>query len=282
METSIYEQVTNKIITALENDIIPWKKPWKNLIPQNINGRPYTGINRILLNITEYQFPFFLSFNQVKQFGGYVKRGEKAQFAVFWKVLKRTETNEEGKEITKEIPYLRYYNLFNISQTTLPASIAKKLPKSKFDIPLDENNPIENAKQLLSYFKDLPEIEYNWVKACYIPKLDKILLPHDYQFSSEEEFYSTKFHEIIHSTGHPKRLNRKGIVEINFGSHQYSKEELIAEIGTCFLCGMVGIKNTFQNSTSYIQSWIGALKNDSKMVVYAAGAAEKAVDFLLG
>lgn len=142
--------------------------------------------------------------------------------------------------------------------------------------------PIQRAKEILEACKDIPEICFNAEKACYIPALDMIYLPHQNLFKSDEEFFTTEFHELIHATGHQKRLNRKGIQEVNFGSETYSKEELIAEIGACFLSNMCGMSNTFDNSAAYVQGWLKMLKNDPRMVVNAAGHAEKAVNFLLG
>lgn len=282
MDNNVFNLVTEKIIQSLEKEVVPWKKPWTSLVPQNINGRPYTGINRLLLNINEYKYPYFLTMKQANELGGHVKKGEKAHLAVFWKIL-TVPSGTDGEGTAQKIPYLRYYRVFNIEQTTLPISVVKNADKIQSETNDDTREPIQKAKELLASFKDLPVIEFNHEYACYIPALDKILLPYEHLFQSVEEFYVTEFHELVHSTGHEKRLNRKNVKRINSGSDAvYSKEELVAEIGACFLCNQVGITTTFDNSAAYIQGWVKALKKDPKMIVIAAGHAEKAVDFLIG
>jgi len=280
MDNRIYESVTNKIIQALESGVVPWRKPWRQAIPQNISGRHYTGINRLLLELTTYRYPYFMTFKQLKEHGGYVKKGEKSHLIVFWNIINANIKDDDGNNSIKKIPVLRYYNVFNIEQTTLPVTVVKNAVQVSKDEQSDYDEPIQKAKELVESFKNVPPIEYNWGKACYIPTLDKIMLPHEHLFSSEEEYFCTEFHELVHATGHPSRLNRKGIQSINFGS-EYSQEELVAEIGACFLSQHCGIENTFGNSTAYIQSWIYALKDDPKMIVHAAGQAQKAVDFLM-
>lgn len=281
MDNSVFNLVTDRIIQSIDKGVVPWKKPWLSLVPQNINGRPYTGINRLLLNVNEYKYPYFLTMKQANQLGGYIRKGQKSNLAVFWRII-TVSSDSDGDVTVKHIPYLRYYNVFNIEQTTLPISVVKNADQIKTECESDNLEPIEKAKELVASFRDVPVIEFNHEKACYIPALDKILLPYEHLFQSVEEFYATEFHELAHSTGHAKRLNRKGIQEIHFGTEVYSKEELVAEIGACFLCNQVGITTTFDNSAGYIQGWTMALKNDPRMIVMAAGHAEKAVDFLMG
>ena len=119
-----------------------------------------------------------------------------------------------GEGTAKNIPYLRYYRVFNIEQTTLPLSVVKNADQIISESESDAAEPIEKAKELVASFKDVPVIEFNHEKACYIPAMDKIMLPYQHLFQSVEEFYATEFHELVHSTGHAKRLNRKGIQEI--------------------------------------------------------------------
>jgi antirestriction protein ArdC len=280
--SNVHENVTNKIISALEGGVVPWRKPWITVSPRNVNGRPYTGVNRLLLNLSEYKYPFFLTMKQANELGGHVKRGEKAHIAVFWKIIKAKTKEDDGKEVVKSIPYLRYYNVFNIDQTTVPLSAVRGFDQIRSDQECENREPIQKAKKLLASFRDIPEIRFNAERACYIPALDMVYLPHRNLFRSDEEFHVTQFHELIHSTGHAKRLNRTGIQQVNFGSETYSREELIAEIGSCFLSNMCGIAGTFDNSAAYIQGWLKVLKNDPRMVVNAAALAEKAVNFLLG
>ncbi|HOI94560.1 MAG TPA: zincin-like metallopeptidase domain-containing protein [Syntrophobacter fumaroxidans] len=280
MQSKAYEHVTDRIIQSLKKGVVPWKKPWISLKPQNISGRAYTGINRLLLALNEYKYPIFLTMKQANDLGGRINKGEKSHLAVFWKIITVNAKNEDGEDTPKHIPYLRYYNVFNIEQTTLPLSVVKNADQIKSESECNGTESVQKAKELVASFRDVPSIEFNCEKACYIPALDRIMLPHRHLFQSDEGFYTTEFHEFIHSTGHPQRLNRKGIVELNFGSEEYSKEELIAEIGACFLCDLCGIAGNLDNSAAYIQGWMKALSDDPRMVVHAAGHAEKAVNFL--
>ena len=281
MQDKIFEHVTGKIIQALEKGVVPWKKPWISITPRNLNGREYTGINRLLLNLIEYKYPIFLTMKQANDLDGYIKKGEKSHIAVFWKVVTYKDRNSDGEEKVNHIPYLRYYNVFNIDQTTVPVSAVKHVQIRSYEEP-ENTDPITKARELIASMTDVPEIQFNADRASYSPALDRIMLPHRNLFQSDEEFYTTEFHELIHSTGHPKRLNRKGIQEVRFGSEEYSKEELIAEIGSCFLSNLCGMTTGFDNSAAYIHGWTRTLKNDPRMLVHAAGQAEKAVGFLTG
>ena len=133
-----------------------------------------------------------------------------------------------------------------------------------------------------------PEIRLGGDRACYLPNLDRVDMPKAESFRSGQEYYSVLFHELTHSTGHRDRLNRKGVSGTDgewsaFGSSPYAKEELVAEMGSAFLCGQVGIVDrTLENSASYISSWLEKLRNDKKLVVHAASAAQRASDFILG
>ena len=267
---SVYEIVTNRIIQQLENNVIPWKKPWKTRHQLPVNWKtqkPYRGINLFLLEPGEY-----LSFKQVKEAGGRVKKGEKGHLVVFWKWIEKE--NEDGE--TESFPLLRYYYVFEIN--TQCEGIESKQPGGGFD-----HNPIEEAEQIVQRCPNPPEIVHAPNKAVYVPALDRISLPPLSDFENPHEYYSTLFHELIHSTGHPKRLNRPEIANPDtFGSESYSKEELVAEFGAAFLCAYTGIdSSTIGNSTAYIQGWLKALRNDKKLAVYAASRAQKAVDYIL-
>lgn len=280
-QDGIFDQVTGKIIQSLENGVVPWRKPWVSLAPQNINGREYTGINRLLLSLSAYDYPIFLTMKQTNDLGGYIKRGEKSHLAVFWKVVTYKDRNSSGEETVNHVPYLRYYNVFNIDQTTVPISAVKHVQIRSVE-ETEYTDPVTKAQELIASMTDIPAIQFNADRAAYSPGFDRIMLPHRNLFQSDEEFFATEFHEIVHSTGHPRRLNRKGLQEVRFGSEEYSKEELVAEIGSCFLSNLCGMISCFENAVSYVQGWIKALRDDPRMVVHAAGQAEKAVEFLTG
>ena len=271
----IYETVTNKIIEHLEKGVVPWQQPWSGgEPPQNlISKKPYRGINVLLLNTLGYSQNHFLTFHQIKELGGSVKRGEKAQIVMFWKQLERD--NDKGEK--ERIPFLRYYTVFNISQCTgIPESKLPKLNEIKHE-------PIKECEEILSKMPNKPEIKHELNRAFYNKAQDFINMPKPEIFNSSESYYATLFHEIVHSTGHEKRLNRKELLESRgMRSDNYALEELTAEMGSSFLCNMTGIeKDNIDNSASYINSWLERLKNDKKFIFYASSQAQKSVDFVL-
>ena len=262
---SVYKIVTEKIIEKLESGVVPWRKPWQSAVSWE-SQKPYRGINTMLLDSGEYA-----TFNQIKKAGGKVKKGAKSHMVVFWKWL---DVEEGGEE--KRIPFLRYYKVFEINTQ------CEGLKSRRKDKPAD-HNPIKEAEKIKEGYRDCPPITFAPGGAFYIPSKDIISLPPISEFYKTEGYYSTMFHEIIHSTGHAKRLNREGITaKASFGSEIYSREELVAEIGAAMLCGVCGIDNTIDDSASYIQSWINALKGDHRLVVHAAAQAQKAADYVQG
>lgn len=276
-QTEIYEAVTDKILTQLDKGSVPWRKPWtaSGTVPQNfVTKRPYSGINLILLSMTPFQSPYWLSFKQVRELGGSVLKGARSEMVVFWKILE-SKDKETGE--AKKIPLLRYYNLFNVEQTT---GLENKIPKSN---PTIDFHPIAKCEEIIEGYDGRPVIRHGGDRACYSPAQDVISLPEKTVFKSSAAYYCTLFHEVCHSTGAKHRLNREGVADaIRFGSHPYSVEELTAEIGASFLCAQASIDSTFENSVAYIQTWAKTLKNDPKMIIHASARAQKAVDWILG
>jgi len=187
------------------------------------------------------------------------------------------ENKETGE--TEEIPFLRYYTVFNLDQCA-------GIPEDKIPV-LEEKtrefNPIEEAEKIVAGYTRRPKIEHVESRAYYRPASDLVNMPKKELFKSDAEYYSTLFHELTHSTGHETRLNRSGITDLQgFGSHSYSKEELCAEFGAAYLCGESGIVDrTIENSSAYIQGWLKRLRSDKKFLVQAAAQGQKAVDFIL-
>ncbi|MBQ0159012.1 MAG: DUF1738 domain-containing protein [Bacteroidales bacterium] len=277
----LYEEITKKILSEMEKGIIPWHKPWtcSNGAVSHQTGRPYSVLNQYLLAIGNecIENGEYVTFNQVKSEGGNVKKGEKGNMVVFWKILHKKIVNEDGTEEEKDIPYLRYYHVWEVSQCE---GIKRKYEAGKRVIP----NPLEEGEKIVNDYFDRESCRLKVSetdKACYIPSRDKVCVPRIQQYDCANEYYSTLFHEMIHSTGHESRLNR--LTQTSFGSSEYSKEELVAEIGSTFLCGTAGIEtnHTLRNSVAYLQSWMRALKNDKSLFVSAAGNAEKAANYVL-
>ena len=275
----LYEIVTQKIVDLLEAGVIPWEIPWKtaNGMPRNlVTQRPYRGINFWLLLCRKDSLPFFLTFAQAKSLGGTIRKGEKSTMVVFWKLLKHEDKAEEEKVI----PLLRYYNVFNISQ--IDGIDAKKIPKTEaFD---HDFSPVTEAESLINQWQDRPLIMRDSNSAFYDPLSDAVSIPNPRTFFSDQQFYSTLFHELVHSTGHSRRTGRhEKIKDHQFGSRDYSQEELVAEMGAAYLCGITGIEQeTIQNNAAYIKSWIRTFKDDPKVLIMAAAQAQKAVDYILG
>ena len=278
---NVYEIVNKRIIELLEQEqVVPWRKPWLQTEgPRNlISKKQYRGINQFLLNCSPYTSSHWVTYNQAKQKGGSVRKGEKATVVVFWKWLNTVKDDEPNKEKRlTQVPFLRYYNVFNLDQV------------DGIDPPKEEQTtspftPIEHAEQIIQNMQSKPSIDYGGDRACYSPVLDHVKLPNREAFKSSEEFYSTAFHELSHATGHASRLGRKGILDPSyFGSHDYSQEELVAEFGASMLCGVSGIEqSTIENSAAYIQGWLKVLKNDKKLLVLAAAQGQRSADYILG
>ncbi len=269
----IYEMVNAQIIELLEAGTVPWHKPWSGGdSPKNlISKKPYRGLNIMLLGSRPFASPYWLTYNQAQKIGGSVNKGEKSTVVIFWKFLE-VEDKDTGK--SKTIPMLRYYRVFNSEQCMIPEG---KIPESV--IVENEIESIDMCEEIVNGY-DGPEIEYKAPRAFYSPTPDIINMPRKETFESSEELYSVLFHEMVHSTGHKSRLNR--ITDhAAFRSTEYSKEELIAEYGAAYLCAITGIENsTIDNSASYIQNWLNALKNDKRLLVTACGAAQKAIDYI--
>lgn len=292
LKLNIYDQVTNAIIAELEKGIIPWNRPWINSTYagaiSHTTGKPYSFLNQMLLGCKGGEW---LTYGQIKAEGGHVKRGEKASLVVFWSFVQRTELeavcDEHGNEIgTRQVvvdtyPVLKGYNVFHIDQCE------GIKPRFKNEPVQYDNTPIERAEDVITAYVAREGLKLNIEdcdRACYSPLLDRVQVPQMAQYKCCEEYYSTLFHELTHSTGHERRLKREGITELHFfGDQTYSKEELVAEMGSAFILGQLGIESasTFRNSVAYIQGWLKALKNDHRLIVQAAAKAEQAARFII-
>jgi len=284
MQFDIYQNVTDQIIAMLEKGVVPWRSPILGRqsagMPKNLeSGKEYRGVNVFLLAFTAwasgYESSYWLTFNQAKQKKGSVKKGEKSSFVIFWKQYETTD--KETGEPTK-VPVLRYYRVFNVAQCEGVAA-----PDAATFTPTDFQ-PIDAAESIVKAYADAPVIEHGGTRAFYRPSTDVVRLPEPSRFTSCEEYYSTLFHELAHSTGHSKRLDR-GIDSDPqpFGSPDYGKEELVAEMAAAFLSAHAGIKPvTIENQAAYLQGWLKQLRGDKKLVIAAAGAAQKASDWIRG
>lgn len=279
MANKVNQIVTDRIIEQLEKGIIPWHKPWSGVYNGAISratGKPYSLLNQLLLGRPgEY-----LTFKQVQDAGGKIRKGEKSSIVTYWNV-KEVEEEKNGETKKKSFSFLRYYRVFHIDQCE---GIEAKYANENALKPAD---PIQAGENIITDYRDKSGCNIVIRKsneAYYNPVTDTIVLPIIDQYRNSEEYYSTAFHEMVHSTGHKSRLGRfKGEEKASHGKEEYSKEELVAEIGSAVLMNQTGMETekTFNNSTGYIQSWLKALKDDPNMIVQAASKAEKAVNFIL-
>ena len=275
----VYETITNKLIAQLEAGIIPWRKEWKTTgesgLPANFaTKKPYRGINILTLMSTRYESRWWLTYKQAQELGGQVRKGEKGEQIVFWKFDKRPN-KDTGED--ERFAFARVYTVFNLEQID---GLTTALP---FDVPAFD--PIAEAENVVTLYMasgNHPTLGHGGSRAFYRPSTDHVQMPEQTAFSHSRAYYATLFHEFAHSTAHEARLDRKVTGHV-FGDADYSKEELVAEFASAFLCADAGISNDelLTNSAAYMQCWIKALKNDKTVAVSAAQQAQKACDFIL-
>jgi len=306
----VFQMVTDRIIAELEEcekngTKLPWHKGWcrpkfkhtkikvgadANTVAYNgHSGVVYSFLNQMLLG----KAGAYLTFKQITDLGGHVNKGAKSSFVVFWEMLTKTETDNECEEVVRQIPMLRYYSVFHVATQTSGIDEGKlKLPTEILEnIGAEvEGEQTWNNNDIIDEVIDSYCNKYNiGFRACgsdrafYSPSSDSITVPHKSQFKELAEYYGTVLHECVHSTGHKSRLDRlcdNGL--FGFGSTEYAKEELVAEIGSSVLCNIFRIdtEQSNTNTTAYIQSWLSALRNDKKLIVYASSKAEKAVEMI--
>ena len=284
-----YQAITRSILEALERGVAPWRKPWTvaGYMPFNfVSGRPYRGMNVPVLVLQGFSDPRWGTFNQIKAKGGQVRKGERSSLVFFWKVENviakvkpddDPDDDQDGQVIRRRFIF-RMYNVFNVQQAD-----GLNLPPLKTLTPPE---PIPEAERICVAYtaRSGLKLEHSVQdRAYYQPGLDRLHMPNRDQFFDQAGYYSTLFHELGHSTGHPSRLDRKDRPDepIIFGSPNYSKEELVAEFCSAFLTSEVGLPN-IEPSAAYIKSWLRALNDDPAMLVFAASSGQKAADFILG
>jgi antirestriction protein ArdC len=282
--SSVYEIMTDRIVSKLEAGVVPWRQPWGPIgfrAPMNVRGNHYRGLNVFLLACQGHSSPYWLTFRQAKELGGHVRAGERSTPVVFWKWIERKPVEGESDEHKRgSVPILRYYNVFNVEQT---GGLPEKFYRTEPAAPAPE--PLPTCEAIVANYPNPPSISHAGDRAYYAPSVDGVTLPKPEAFSSAESYFATLFHELGHSTSHESRLAREGVTDaVMFGSHKYSREELVAEITSAFLCARGGIDSEpiTENSAAYIASWIRALEGSPKLVVIAAAQAQKAADWILG
>ena len=274
---SVFEDVTARIVEELERGTVPWHQPWAFGLTGHRNGasdRPYRGINPFILEAEAlkqgYEDRRWVTFKQAQRAGGRIRKGEHGVRIVFWKPIMVDDRDNPGKK--KAIPMLRTFVVFNVAQTE-----GIDWPEVLEREPVE---PIAAMDELIAGYAGAPSIRHGGGRAAYAPDADVLFMPDSADFESPEAYYQTLAHELIHSTGHGSRLDRK--LDTTFGSSQYGLEELVAEIGAAMLLGVAGVEPQYQQSAAYVKNWLQALQDDPKMIVVAAARAQKAVDYILG
>lgn len=287
----VYQIVSESLIKGLEaaitsGDSAPWQKSWSvnGTACKSYAGKTYRGVNVWILLASGRQGPW-ITWNQVAKVGGRVKadQAKKYQNICFWKFLDKTDTQADGTIKKGKIPLLRYFRVYSLEQTENvpePAWLVKD--KAKQANPPD---PIIEAEKIAKEYKDGPTVEQGFDHGCYIPAQDKVEIPAIAQYKEAGEYYSVLFHELAHSTGHKSRLAR--FTDENrpapFGSEDYSKEELVAEMSAAMLLAVAGVNSNKvrENNVAYLKHWIGRLKDDPRLAVCASAQAQKASDKIL-
>jgi antirestriction protein ArdC len=290
----VYKMITDRVVESLEKGAVPWQKPWSGGtagIPRNfVSTKAYRGINVFLLSYTShmkgYQSPFWVSYKQAQSLGGNVRKGEHSPSpVVFYRVIEnKMDTSKREGEVSsddlKSHAMLRYTPMFNTDQCE-----GLKVPDLS-EAPKKEHERIASAQSIIDAMPYAPTINVRPSnRAFYSPMSDAVTVPELSQFDNAELYYATLFHELGHSTGHETRLNRDLNNHGGHGSHEYSKEELVAEFCASYLCGIAGIENrTLENQTACINGWLTILKDQKqrKWLTWAASQAQKAADYIQG
>lgn len=280
--TNLYTRVTERVIQHLKEGVPSWVRPWKvsgrngiGIVPSNaVTGRPYSGGNILILWATaedrSYPSNAWLTYQQANELKGRVRKGEKATQILYIKYTER-DVEEDGKKVKRRFPFARLYSVFNVAQVdNLPAVYA--VPVEAIPAQTAYDHLMETVKATGA------RIEYGGSKAAYFPNRDFITMPNYGSFHDDEGFYGTLCHELVHWTGPETRLNRR--FGKHFGDEQYAAEELVAELGSAFLCAHHGVEATFRSAT-YIANWLKVLENDNKAIFRAASYASQAANFIM-
>lgn len=282
----VREKITMKIVEHLEAGARPWFSPWnaKHAAgsisrPLRSSGVPYQGVNVLSLWVNAdsagYASPYWLTYKQAQELGGNVRKGEHGSPVVYSSTWEKTDQTEDGEETKQKIPFLREYTVFNAEQCDgLPAHYREL-------VPVDHSTPQERIGAADAFFaRTGARIDNGGNRAFYSLTEDRIQLPDFPQFRDSESYYAVLAHEMTHWTRHPSRLNRD-LGRKKWGDEGYALEELVAEIGSAYLCADLGISpEVREDHSSYIGAWLKILKEDKSAIFTAASHASKAAEYL--
>jgi antirestriction protein ArdC len=287
-KTDVYTRVTDRIIAALEAGTRPWLKPWSApkddrlpLLPLRGNGMPYRGINILLLWGDAMNKGFscntWMTYKQAEERGAHIRKGEHGSMVVYADRTSKTETNDKGEEVERAFAFMKAYTVFNVEQI-------EGLPSSFYEppAPRDEGHTLEMIAEAESFFAATgATFRHGGNRAFYTTAGDFIQLPPVQAFRDAESYTATKAHELVHWTGHENRMARP--FGKRFGDKAYAFEELVAELGSAFLCAELGVTpEPREDHAAYLASWLKVLKEDKRAIFSAAAHAQRAADFLQG
>ncbi len=283
----VYDRVTSQIVAQLEQGVRPWLQPWNAghaagpvCRPLRHNGKPYSGVNILTLWMTAelagFGCPYWLTFQQTKELGGFVKKGEHGSQVVYARTFTRTGENDAGEATEEKIPFLKTYTVFNATQ-------CEGLPQHYYQLAQPQMSTLERIERAEEFFQNTrADIRSGGDRAFYSPAADYIQLPPFETFRDAESHGATLAHELTHWTRHASRLNRD-FGQKRFGDDGYAVEELVAELGSAFLCADLRITPEVRDDhASYLAHWLRVLKQDKRAIFTAASHASRAVDFLHG
>lgn len=283
----IYARITDRIITDLEKGVRPWIQPWRTANtngritrPLRHNGLPYSGLNVLLLwsEATAQGFfsPVWMTFRQSIELGGAVRKGESGATVVFASRFTKSETNSNGGEVEREIPFLKAYTVFNVAQID-------GLPDHYYHQPEPAIDPVERIEHAERFLDNTGAVvRYGGDKAFFNPVTDHIQLPPRPMFRDAASLIAIRSHETLHWTSASHRLNRD-LSRYHKDRRERAMEEVLVELGSCFLCADLGIVPELEprpDHASYIQSWISLLASDKRAIFQAAAHAQRAVNYL--
>lgn len=280
----VYTRITNKVIADLEKGVRPWERPWQEsndgrvVRPLRHDGTPYRGINVFMLwseaVLKRYSSPYWMTFKQANELNAHVRKGEHGSLVVYANTFHKTTRTDEGEEIEQDIPFLKGYTVFNVEQI-------EGLPEHYYARPPPRTNPVQRIEAAEAFFRNTGAVIIErGNRAYYTQDQDRIHMPPFEAFPEAETFYSVLSHEITHWTKHPDRLARD-FGRKKWGDEGYAFEELVAEMGSCFLCADLElIPEPREENAAYLDSWLKVLKQDTHAIFSAASHAQKAAEYL--
>lgn len=288
MRADVYQKITDQIVAALERGVRPWHQPWnvehsagRITRPLRGNGIPYHGINVVMLWSAAiakgYAAPIWMTYRQALELNAHVRKGEEGNLVVYADKIIRTETDAEtGEEAERAIPFMKGYTVFNVEQI-------EGLPEHYYGKPPARTESVQRIERAETFFAATgATVVHGGSRACYVISTDSIHMPCIDFFRDAESYYATLAHECCHMTRHPSRLNRD-FGRKRFGDEGYAMEELVAELGSAFLCADLELTPEVRDDhAAYIQSWIKVLKHDKRAIFTASSHAQRAADFLNG